>query len=248
MNEGDRALEARRDATLRRLRNQANRSRFVQRTGRGRPTLKPITFLCAFRHDVRCPHGNFPQVRFYPARKSARAKLSPRRYGSSRCQRLDYAARQKARRRREALAEQRDCLFCGEPLDPEYRRGGPRKYHPACAMEAANAQKRAQRTPEATLAGKEQAVHQAHTLLSLAKRPDIVTIRQQRLKAAAEDLAAYKVTLAKRNEQQRRRRAKAHKATADAVLQDLGLDAATVQERVQRDPEFQTWAKARGLL
>ena len=58
MNEGDRALEARRDATLRRLRHQANRSRFVQRTGRERPTLKPITFLCAFSHDVRCPRQN----------------------------------------------------------------------------------------------------------------------------------------------------------------------------------------------
>ena len=178
----------------------------------------------------------------------ARAKLSPRRYGSRQCQRLHYAARLKAQRRREALAEQLKCLFCGEPLASEYRRGPKRKYHPACAREAANARKRTQRTPEATLAGKEKAVHQAHTLLFLANRTDIVTIRQQRLKTAAEDLAAYKSTLAKRNEQQRRRRAKAHKATADAVLQELGLDAASVQERAQRDPEFQTWAQARGLL
>ena len=178
----------------------------------------------------------------------ARAKLSPRRYGSRQCQRLHYAARLKAQRRREALAEQLKCLFCGEPLASEYRRGPKRKYHPACAKEAANARKRAQRTTAATLAGKEQAVHQAHVLLSLAKRPDIVTIRQQRLKTAAEDLAAYKSTLAKRAARQRRRRERVHKATADAVLLEMGLDAASVQERAQRDPEFQTWAQARGLL
>ena len=75
-----------------------------------------------------------------------------------------------------------------------------------------------------------------------------MTTRQQRLQAAAEDLAAYKSTMAKRNERQRRRRAKEHKATADSVLQELGLDAASVQERAQRDPEFQMWAQARGLL
>ena len=173
MNEGDRALEARSDATLRRLRHHANRSRFVQRTGRERPTLKPITFLCAFRHDSRCPHGKMPQVRFYPARKSARAKLSPRRYGSSRCQRLHYAARLKAERRRQAISEQTECPFCGEPIEPEHRRGPKRKYHPACATEAANARKRAQRTPDATLAGKERAIHQAYVLLRVARRPTL---------------------------------------------------------------------------
>lgn len=248
MNEGDRALVARRDDALRRLRHHAHRRRLVQRTGRERPTLKPITFLCAFRHDVRCPHGNFPQVRLYPARKSARAKLSPRRYGSSRCQRLHYAARRQASRWRRALAEGLKCLLCGNPMAPEFRRGPKRKYHPQCAVAAANARKRQRRTPEETLAGKERAVHTAQILLALARKPEMVAFRRQRLHAAVEELAAFKATLATRNARQRRRRAKERRAVAETALKEFGLDRTANQERARHDPEYRQWAKERDLL
>ena len=210
------------------------RAKFPQamRDARNRPRLKLMHFWCS---NPLCPMkknkggGGGLAAGWYPSREATRRNMSKFRYCKPLCRRAHYAARRRKQRRLEALSVKAVCQWCGRVIPPEYRRGRPRLYCcPTHRRAAAEDARKARRSPEATLEGKEKAVEFAKLWLDLAlsrfpDKPGLAKQRRQELRAAAEDLAAYKARLAKRAEAQRRRRARATHETAEAVLADLGL-------------------------
>ena len=201
----------------------------ANRQERNRPRLTLISFLCSNPNCKWKKNQGMGATGWYPAREATRRNMSKFRYCRPACRAAHYRERRRAKRRLEALSVKAWCQWCGVGLRPEYRPGRPRLYcSPTHRRAAAEAARQERRGPEATLEGKEKAVEFAKLWLGLAlsrhpDKPGLAKQRRQELRAAAEDLVAYKARLAKRAEAQRRRRARATHEAAEAVLADLGL-------------------------
>ena len=104
------------------------------RPPRTRPRLAP------FQIDCYTPGCDEVAVRFYPARASVRAKLSPRHYHARECQLEDW--RERRRLRRMALRRPHPCASCGALIEPSHGPGRPRTYCRQCSSRRRRARPR----------------------------------------------------------------------------------------------------------